>query len=235
MLRPRRPLKELRQPGDRGAADLGGGQADRGLVPEPALGLDPRDEARVGQKGSLEYIWAPIGSRPRAVRDNRHDSVYLFGALCAYRAVGAAVIMPAANTDAMNEHLKEISTQVAPGAHAVLVCHVAGWHLRGGKLKLPDNINLLSLPPYSPELNPMENVWTTCAATNSATSSGTVMRQWSPPAPKPGGSWSKTPTESDQSPIVTGRRSMHKRAGISGNLLVPSSRRIFGLESRKAG
>jgi len=52
-----------------------------------------QDEARVGQKGTLEYIWAPIGSRPRAVRDNRHDSVYLFGALCAYRAVGAAVIM----------------------------------------------------------------------------------------------------------------------------------------------
>ncbi len=36
-----------------------------------------QDEARVGQKGTLEYIWAPVGSRPRAVRDNRHDSVYL--------------------------------------------------------------------------------------------------------------------------------------------------------------
>jgi hypothetical protein len=87
-----------------------------------------QDEARVGQKGSLEYIWAPIGSRPRVVRDNRHDSVYLFGALCAHRAVGAAVIMPAANTDAMSEHLKEISTQVTPGAHAVLVRDGAGWH-----------------------------------------------------------------------------------------------------------
>ena len=60
-------------------------------------------EARVGQQGSLEYIWAPSGSRPRAVSDNRHDSVYFFGALCAYRAVGAAIIMPAANTEAMNE------------------------------------------------------------------------------------------------------------------------------------
>ena len=118
-----------------------------------------QDEARVGQKGSLEYIWAPIGSRPRAVRDNRHDSVYLFGALCAYRAVGAAIIMPAANTEAMNEHLKEISTQVAPGAHAVVVCDGAGWHQLGATLKLPDNISLLPLPPYSPELNPMENVW----------------------------------------------------------------------------
>jgi hypothetical protein len=70
------------------------------------------------------------------VQDNRHDSVYLFGALCAHRAVGATIIMPAANTEAMNEHLKEISTQVAPGAHAILVCDGAGWHQRGGKLRV---------------------------------------------------------------------------------------------------
>lgn len=70
-----------------------------------------QDEARVGQKGWIPYRWAPIGSRPPAVRDNRHDSVYLFGAICPDREVGAAIIMPAANTAAMNEHLKEISTQ----------------------------------------------------------------------------------------------------------------------------
>jgi len=118
-----------------------------------------QDEARVGQQGTLEYIWAPIGVRPLVVRDNRHDSVYLFGALCAHRAVGAAIIMPAANSEAMSEHLKEISTQIAIGAHAVLVCDRAGWHQRGERLKLPDNITLLPLPAYSPELNPMENVW----------------------------------------------------------------------------
>jgi transposase len=118
-----------------------------------------QDEARVGQQGTLEYIWAPKGSRPLAVRDNRHDSVYLFGALCADRAVGAAIIMPAANSEAMSEHLKEISTQVSPGAHAVLVCDGAGWHQCGGRLKVPHNITLLPLPAYSPELNPMENVW----------------------------------------------------------------------------
>ena len=89
------------------------------------------------------------------VRDNRHDSAYIFGAICPARAVGAAVLMPAANVEAMNEHLKEISTQVAPGAHAVLVCDGAGWHQRGKQLVVPDNISLLSLPPYSPELNPM--------------------------------------------------------------------------------
>jgi transposase len=90
-----------------------------------------QDEARVGQQGSLEYIWAPVGSRPRMVRDNRHDSAYLFGAICHRRQVGAAIIMPAANTEAMNEHLAEIATQVAPGAHAVLVCDRAGWHQKG--------------------------------------------------------------------------------------------------------
>lgn len=124
-----------------------------------ALEIWFQDEARVGQKGWIPYIWALIGSRPPAVRDNRHDSVYLFGAICPDREVGAAIIMPAANTEAMNEHLKEISTQVQPGAHAALICDGAGWHQRGKKLEVPANITLISLPAYAPELNSMENVW----------------------------------------------------------------------------
>jgi transposase len=93
------------------------------------------------------------------VRDNRHVSTYIFGAICPGRAVGAAMIMPHANTEAMNRHLMEISAEVASDAHAILVCDGAGWHQRGDKLVVPDNITMLSLPPYSPELNPMENVW----------------------------------------------------------------------------
>ncbi len=66
--------------------------------------------------------------------------------------------MPFANTEAMNAHLAEIARAVAPGAHAVLVLDGAGWH--GGKdLVVPDIITLLALPPYAPELNPIENVW----------------------------------------------------------------------------
>ena len=80
----------------------------------------------------------------------------LFGAVCPERA---AIIMPTVNTEAMNEHLIEISAQVAPGAHAVLVRDGAGWHQKGKRLDVPDNITLLRLPPYAPELNPMENVW----------------------------------------------------------------------------
>ena len=117
------------------------------------------DEARVGQKGTLTYVWARRGSRPAAVRDNRHDSAYLFGAVCPERSIGAAIIMSAANSEAMAEHLKEISRQVAPGAHAVLLVDRAGWHQPGRRLPVPDNISLLPLPAYSPELNPVENVW----------------------------------------------------------------------------
>jgi hypothetical protein len=93
------------------------------------------------------------------LRDNRHNSAYIFGAICPARGVGAAIITPAANMNMMNLHLAEISTQIAAGAHAILVCDGAGWHQRGRNLIVPGNISLLPLPPYSPELNPMENVW----------------------------------------------------------------------------
>ena len=118
-----------------------------------------KDEARVGQQGSLTYVWAEKGSRPRAPRDQRYDWAYLFGAVCPARGVGAALVLPFVNTEAMNLHLAEISKAVAPGAHAVITLDGAGWHQTGGKLRVPDNLSLLPLPPYSPELNPVENVW----------------------------------------------------------------------------
>ena len=79
--------------------------------------------------------------------------------MCPARAAGAALVLPRVSAEAMNAHLAEISTQVAVGAHAVLVLDGAGWHQSGGRLQLPGNISLLPLPPYCPELNPIENVW----------------------------------------------------------------------------
>ena len=58
----------------------------------------------------------------------------------------------------MGAQLAEISWAVAPGAHAILLLDQAGWHV-SPKLCVPGNITLLPLPPRSPELNPMENVW----------------------------------------------------------------------------
>jgi transposase len=132
-------------------------------VPEAAKGKPIeiwwQDEARIGQQGTLTRVWAARGSRPAAPRDQRYTWAYLFGAICPARGVGAAWVLPYANARAMNMHLVEIGRQVAPGAHAVVVLDGAGWHQTGGRLSLPDNISLLHLPPYSPELNPQENVW----------------------------------------------------------------------------
>jgi transposase len=58
----------------------------------------------------------------------------------------------------MGLHLAEISQAVAPGAHAVFVLDQAGWHTTE-KLDVPDDITIVPLPPRSPELNPVENVW----------------------------------------------------------------------------
>jgi len=117
-----------------------------------------QDEARIGQKGSLTRLWARRGSRPRAPRDRRYEWAYLFGAVCPGKARGAALVLPFANADAMNRHLEEIAAMVAPGAHAVVVMDGAGYH-GPAALVVPDNITILTLPPYSPELNPIENVW----------------------------------------------------------------------------
>ena len=116
------------------------------------------DEARVGQQGTLTRIWAKQGSCPRAVRDHRRTSTYLFGAVCPDRGTGAAVVLPYVNIEAMNIHLAEISRRVTEGAHAVLILDRAGWHT-SPKLTLPKNITLLPLPSYAPELNPVEQVW----------------------------------------------------------------------------
>jgi len=66
--------------------------------------------------------------------------------------------MPYADTPAMQAHLAEISAAVDPDAHAVVILDQAGWHM-SPKLEIPANITLMPLPPRSPELNPVENIW----------------------------------------------------------------------------
>jgi putative transposase len=116
------------------------------------------DEARIGQKNTLTRVWGPTGERPAAVKDLGFTSAYVFAAVCPADGKAAAVIMPVCNTVAMNHHLREISSQVGAAAHALLVLDGAGWHKSQG-LAVPDNITLLTLPPYSPELNPVERIW----------------------------------------------------------------------------
>jgi hypothetical protein len=106
----------------------------------------------------LTRIWARQGSRPRQQRDTRYEWAYLFGAVCPAQAKGAALVMPYADTEAMNAHLAEIAKSVAKGAHGVVVLDGAGWH-DSKDLVRPKNLTLITQPPHAPEVNPVENVW----------------------------------------------------------------------------
>ena len=117
-----------------------------------------QDEARMGQKGTLTRVWARKGSRPRGPRDTRYESAYIFGAVCSERAAAVGLVMPLANTEAMNLHLGAISRAITHGAHGVVVFDGAGWH-KARALEIPDNITTIRLPSYAPELNPAENIW----------------------------------------------------------------------------
>src|SRR5437660_8286064 len=112
----------------------------------------------MGRPPSLSPRRTQTGSRPVAPKDLGFASAYVFGAVCPSQGKAAALIMPICNTAAMNHHLCEISSQVAADAHAVVILDGASWHNSHG-LVVPNNITLLSLPPYSPELNPVERVW----------------------------------------------------------------------------
>lgn len=131
---------------------------DKALPPETPIEIWFQDEMRVGQKNGLVYQWAKKGTRPRQPKDQRYANAYLFGAVCPARDTGVALVLPFADTWAMQQHLNEISRHVAPGAHAVLMLDKAGWHTTG-RLRAPTNMTLMHLPPASPELNPTENIW----------------------------------------------------------------------------
>ena len=119
-----------------------------------------QDEARVGQKGTLTRTWAKKGTRPRLTRQQQYEYAYIFGAVCPANNQAVGLVLPVANSAAMLAHLHEISKHVPPNRHAVLVLDQAAWHM-SSKLNVFDNITLLALPPASPELNPVEQVWQT--------------------------------------------------------------------------
>ena len=115
-----------------------------------------QDETRVGQQGSITRIWAEKGTRPRAVRQQQFEYSYLFGAVCPATGQAVGLVLPSVNMTAMTLHIEAIADCVPDGRHAVVIVDGAGWH----SLALnTDKVTLLKLPPYSPELNPIEQVW----------------------------------------------------------------------------
>lgn len=117
-----------------------------------------QDEARVGQRGTVTRLWARRGTRPRVIRQQQFEYAYIFGAICPEKDRAVGLVLPTIGMRCMQKHLEEISKEIEPGNHAVIVFDRAAWHTTK-KLHLPKNISLLALPAASPELNPTEQVW----------------------------------------------------------------------------
>ena len=103
-------------------------------------------------------MWARTNSRPTAIRQTEYEWVYLWAAVEPATGESAAMITPTVNTGLMNRFLAGLSGMLAADEHAVLVLDNAGWHVANA-LRVPSNITLLLLPPYAPELNPVERLW----------------------------------------------------------------------------
>ncbi len=116
------------------------------------------DEARLGQQGTLTRVWARRGSRPSAAKQTRYEWVYLYAAVEPATGESVALLAPNVNAGTFNVFLSMLSADLKPGEFAVLILDGAGWH-KAKAVRVPDNVVCLLLPPYSPELNPVENLW----------------------------------------------------------------------------
>ena len=104
------------------------------------------------------HRWFTRGQRPPGLCDQRYTWAHLFAAVRPATGQSFALVLPDLSTEAMQVFLDMFAAKLAPDEHAVLVADQAGWHVAHA-LRIPDNVSLIHLPPYSPELNPVERVW----------------------------------------------------------------------------
>jgi transposase len=115
------------------------------------------DEARFGRISNSAHCWVPRGARARVKRQMIREHIYSFSAVCPLQGETYSLISPVCNTEAMNELLQGLSNQYQ-SEQILMFADSAGWH-QSKELRLPHNIQLELLPPYSPEFNPVEHLW----------------------------------------------------------------------------
>lgn len=115
------------------------------------------DEARFGRINNICHCWVPSGKRAAVKKQIIREHTYAFSAVCPLEGESYSLISPVCNTAAMNELLQGLSTTYA-GQEILIFADSAGWH-QSKELCTPANIHMELLPPYSPELNPVEHLW----------------------------------------------------------------------------
>ena len=116
-----------------------------------------QDEAGFGRINKPKYCWCEKGVRPSVPCHHIREYKYVYGAVEPNTGEGCFCILPYCNTNCMNAFLKELS-EAYPRDKIILVCDGAAWHKSKG-LNIPKNIEMASIPPYTPEMNPIEQIW----------------------------------------------------------------------------
>jgi len=116
-----------------------------------------QDEARFGRINDPRRCWAPAGIRPHVPMQLVREYTYVFAAVCPIDGAMDSLILPEVNTTSMSLFLEELS-QRHTHEFILLFLDGAGWH-KSNNLQIPTNIRLVPLPPYSPQLNPVEHIW----------------------------------------------------------------------------
>lgn len=116
-----------------------------------------QDEAGFGRISKMSSCWAPKGIRPNIHSHYMREYRYCYGAGDAQTGDSFFLIAGGCNTEWMNEFLRQVS-QAYPDDYILLVMDNAIWH-KSSTLEIPSNIELAFIPPYTPEMKPIEQVW----------------------------------------------------------------------------
>ncbi len=115
-------------------------------------------EREFGQKGTLTTVWAEKGTRPTAPRQTAYGNLRVLTAVCPATGRAKGLVAPRLDAGVVQSFLDGLSATVPAGTHVALVWDGVGYHVAKA-LVVPANLTVVTLPPYSPELNPVQRLW----------------------------------------------------------------------------
>ena len=129
--------------------------------PNKTVEIWAEDEARLGLQPTIRRTWSPKGKRYIANQVRKYQWIYVYSFVHPLTGKSFWLILPTVNTTLMNLALKEFSDFIDPKKEKqiILLMDGAGWH-KSNEVEIPENIQIFPLPPYSPELQPVECSWT---------------------------------------------------------------------------
>lgn len=115
------------------------------------------DEGRFGLQSTVTRVWAKRGEPLQMKVQQGYKSFYIYSCVSPHSGVSFSLFLPEVNTEMMNLFIEELA-KAYPERDLLIILDQAGWH-KAKDLTVPENISFVFLPPYSPELNPVEKLW----------------------------------------------------------------------------